>query len=371
MNLLLVAEALGAQDGWASSARGLLLGLTSRGVRAKVVLDRRAVPDALAGVTAIPCLSSPLGALDRPSAIAWNALQLLRHSRGADLLHFMVEPYATAALPAGLPPHCVTVHGTYALSPFDDGPLTRALYATALRRADRIICASRFTRDALLSKLQLGNVTVIHHGHELQSADDGDDTDQSRLEGRPIIIGVGALKPRKGYHVSLRAIARLKDRYPQLRYYMLGDDADRKYVSRLRADIKELGLEQHAIIHGPVEHARLPAYYRQADLFLLTPVNVDHRFEGFGIVYLEAGFFGKPVVGSYGCGAEEAVEDGANGLLAQQGDDRAIAERAATILGDLALAARLGQAGRQRAERQTWNAVADQYLEVYEQALRR
>jgi glycosyltransferase involved in cell wall biosynthesis len=371
MKLLLVAEALGGQDGWASSAQGLLLGLASLGVRSRVVLDRRAATDAPPSATAIPCLSSALGALDSPRAIAWNALQVLRHSRGADLIHFMVEPYAVATLPPGLPPHCITVHGTYAVSPFEQGRFTRALYARALRRANRIVCASRFTREALLDRLQLHNVAVIHHGHDLWTADEKDGCEQLRLEGHPVVIGVGALKPRKGYHVSLRAIARLRDRFPELRYYMLGDDADRKYVAGLRAAIKELGLERHAIIHGPVPHAELPAYYRQADLFMLTPVNVDHRFEGFGIVYLEAGFFGKPVIGSYGCGAEEVVEDGVNGLLAPQEDDSVVAERAAMILTDSALASRLGQAGRERAERQTWEAVARQYIDVYEQAVRR
>src|SRR5687768_1211518 len=138
MRVLLVAEALGAHDGWASSAQGLARGLAALGVRLKVVLDRRAAADATPGLAAFPCLSSPLGALDRPPAIAWNAAQLLRHSRGADLIQLMVEPYATATSLPGLPPTFLTVHGTYAVSPFNEGPLTRALYTAALRRAEKV-----------------------------------------------------------------------------------------------------------------------------------------------------------------------------------------------------------------------------------------
>jgi phosphatidylinositol alpha-1,6-mannosyltransferase len=282
----------------------------------------------------------------------------------------MVEPYATASLPPGLPPSFITVHGTYAVSPFGEGPLTRSLYAAALRRARAVICASRFTQGELLGKLRLANTTVIHHGHDLLDQDDGTPPGEVRLEGQPVIVGVGALKPRKGYHVALRAVAKLRERFPDLRYYLVGDLSDKKYVARLRADIAELGLERHAVINGPLAHHQLPSLYRQTDLFMLTPINVDQRFEGFGIVYLEANAFGKPVVGSFGCGSEEAVEDGINGLLAPQGDHAAVAERATTILSDPALASRLGEAGRARAEAQTWAAVARRYLDVYEQTLR-
>ena len=370
MKLLVVAESLEPKGGWGSYSLGLLRGLVALGVQARVLVERHAVGEGPPGVEVIPCLSSPLGGLVRVQAMGWNAAQLVRHRRGADLLHFMVETYATASPPIGLPPSCVTVHGTYAVSPFQEGWLTRRLYAAALRRARAVVCVSRFTRDKLLERLKLTNLTVIHNGHDLLPAD-GAEREQLAVDGGPVIVAVGALKPRKGYHVALRAVAQLTDRFPDLRYYMVGDDGDRKYVERLRREIADLGLEQRAIITGSVSDSRLRAFYRRADLFLLTPVNVGRSFEGFGIAYLEANAFGKPVVGSLGCGAEEAIEDGVNGLLAPQDDEAAIAARAATILSDPNLARRLGEAGRARAEQQTWAAVARQYLELYEQALAR
>jgi glycosyltransferase involved in cell wall biosynthesis len=234
-----------------------------------------------------------------------------------------------------------------------------------------VICVSRFTQSALLDRVQLDNSLVIHNGHDLLPQHEQEARDSVLVDGRPLIIGVGALKERKGYHVALKAVARLREQFPNLRYYMVGDDRDRKYVARLRAEIADLGLEHQAVITGRVSDARLQALYQQADLFLLTPINVGQSFEGFGIAYLEANSFGKPVVGSFGCGAEEAIEDGINGLLAPQHDDAAIADRAATILSDPTLASRLGAAGRSRAEGQTWATVARKYLDVYEQALRR
>lgn len=370
MKLLAVAASLEPHDGWGSYSLGLVRGLAALGVRARILVDRRGEASAPDGCEVIPCLSSPLGGLARPPAVLWNAAQLLRHAPGHDLLHFMVEPYATASLPRGLPPQLITLHGTYAIAPLRERPWTRLLYTAALRRAAAVVCVSRFTRDALLARLKIENLRVIHNGHDLRPEPAEPRADE-QVEGRPIILGVGALKPRKGYHVALRAVARLRERFPDLRYYLVGDDADRNYVSRLREEIAALGLERHAIITGPVSDARLHALYRQADLFLLTPVNVGQSFEGFGIVYLEAGVYGKPVVGSLGCGAAEAIDDGVNGLLAPQNDDAAIAERAATILADPDLAARLGAAGRRKAEAQRWGAVARRYLDLYEQVLRR
>jgi glycosyltransferase involved in cell wall biosynthesis len=369
VRLAVVAETFGKRDGWASYSGGLLGGLTDLGVAGTVLTSRKTESEAPAGWATVPCLSSPLGALSRPEAIGWNAAQLALHARGTDLLHFMVEPYATASPPFGLPPTCITVHGTYASLPFGESWFTRRLFGAALRRAHRVFCVSQFTRQVLLGRIQLDNTEVIHNGHDLLPSTVTDGRDELLVDGRPLIVGVGALKPRKGYHVALRAVARLRERFPDLRYYLVGDDADRKYVARLRQDIAELGLERQAVITGLVSEARLRAFYRQADLFLLTPINIGQNFEGFGIAYLEANAYGTPVVGSAGCGSAEAIEDGVNGLLAPQTDEMAIAERAATILSDPVLARRLGEAGRIRAGQRTWHAVARQYLAAYEQIL--
>jgi glycosyltransferase involved in cell wall biosynthesis len=368
MRALLVTDSLSPRGGWGRYGLGVTRGLSALGVECRVLMEYRAEPVALPGVRAVPCLSSPMGALDRPRSIAWNAGQLLRHARGADVVHFLVEPYATASLPLGLPPTFLSVHGTYAVSPLHGDRHTRALYRAALRRARAVFCSSRFTREALARRLPLDTLETVPLGLDRPAGVEPPAGEPPRLRGRPILLGVGALKERKGYHVTLRAMARLRGRFPGLRYYLVGDDADRKYVRRLRAEIAALGLERHAEIVGPATEAELRAYYRQADLFILTPINVERGFEGFGLVYLEAGAFGKPVVGSRDCGAEDAVDDGVTGLLAPQHDDEAIAERATAILADPELAGRLGAAGRARAERQTMDAVARRYLEAYRHA---
>ena len=49
------------------------------------------------------------------------------------------------------------------------------------------------------------------------------------------------------------------------------------------------------------------------DVYVLPAENSGGAFEGFGLTYLEANAYGKPVVGTLDCGAEDAIDDGDNG----------------------------------------------------------
>lgn len=380
MKVLFVAETLEPRDGWASYSLGLLQGLLSLGVRARVLLDRRAPPPT-PPVEWIACLSSPLAALVRPEAMLWNAAQIVKHRGQSELLHWLVEPYLTAAVPGLLPPYCVTLHGTYAVSPFRERWPTPWLFRRALRAARRVFCVSTYTSEAVSAQVRLENLEVIHNGHAwpvaapemtppqpLPDAGRGDRGDRGEPSG-PCLLGVGALKERKGYHVALKAVARLQKRYGNICYRIIGDDSDRKYVDHLRELIAQLGLERNVEMLGKVDEATLRTSYEKADAFVLAPVNSGQSFEGYGIAYLEAGAHALPVVGSAGCGAAEAVDDCETGFLAPQGDDSALAEHIARLLDDRALAARLGENGRRKAERQRWEQVARRYLEAYERCL--
>ena len=64
--------------------------------------------------------------------------------------------------------------------------------------------------------------------------------------------------------------------------------------------------------------------------------------EGFGIVYLEAAAYGKPVVAGNVAGALDAVADGETGLLVDPTDERAVADALTRLLLDRELAQRLG-----------------------------
>jgi len=185
------------------------------------------------------------------------------------------------------------------------------------------------------------------------------------------VLSVGALKPRKGYDVSIRAIAEVRKTIPTLRYVVIGDPSASEYVSHLQALVTALGLDDAVHFLGQVSDAELGDWYHHCDLFLLTPVQSKGAFEGFGLVYLEAGACGKPVVGSQSGGVPDAVIDGQTGLLVPEGDAEATANAIARVLSDLGLSKKLGRAGQKRARELSWEAYAQQLERVYQDVLAR
>ena len=97
---------------------------------------------------------------------------------------------------------------------------------------------------------------------------------------------------------------------------MIHDD---DFHEQLLATARKAGVADSVHFLGQVPDEQLIALYRGCALFVLTPLTLGTQFEGFGLIYLEANSCGKPVVGSYGCGAEEAIVDGETGLLVPQG----------------------------------------------------
>lgn len=364
--VLVVTWELQPDSGWGRYSLGLVRGLVERGVELTILTDRRAAAPRLSA-RVVPCLSSPLAPLDRPLPFAWNMAQVFRHAPGHDLVHFFVEPYALAASAVFPWPYLLTVHGTYGVVPFRMNPVTRIIFARTLRRAAAVVCVSRYTQRRVGELLPLRNLAVVTNGLELPKAPAAPFAGQ--IQGDPVIMGAGALKPRKGYHVTLEALPRIRKRYPDVHYYLVGDDQDRKYVDGLRQTIARLGLEESVTITGRVDEAHLDALYRRADVFVLPSENSGAAFEGLGLTYLEANAYGKPVVGTLDCGAEDAVTDGENGYLVPQRDPAAVAAAVLRLLDDPAAARAMGERGRARALARDWSRVVDEYLALYERAL--
>jgi glycosyltransferase involved in cell wall biosynthesis len=106
-------------------------------------------------------------------------------------------------------------------------------------------------------------------------------------------------------------------------------------------------------------------------VFVLTSQEKQDHFEGFGLVFLEAGAHGLPVIGSRTGGISDAVKDGETGFLFDPLDVSAIAEGMVRLIRDPGLARQLGQNGRKVAESLTWDRYADQQLQVYGRVLAR
>jgi len=165
------------------------------------------------------------------------------------------------------------------------------------------------------------------------------------LQHARIIYSVGRLVPRKGFDTLIRAVATLRRTFPQVVLAIAGDGPDR---GRLEALARSERLAVRFL--GNLEDADCAAWYAACDIFALLPRELsDGDVEGFGIVYLEAGSFGKPVLGTRSGGVPEAVIDQHTGLLVPADDPNAAAGALASLLRDPDLRKRLGAEGERRA----------------------
>lgn len=148
------------------------------------------------------------------------------------------------------------------------------------------------------------------------------------------IIFVGLIKPRKGIIESIKALKCYFDEYHRpFLYEIIGSyDQNDRYARQIMSLIKEYGMENQIIMTGKIAEEKLRQAYRTADLFLMLPITHKNRFEGFGLVYLEANSQGAPCIGSLDSGAEDAIIDGKTGFLVNPLDTKETAKKIDLIL---------------------------------------
>jgi glycosyltransferase involved in cell wall biosynthesis len=131
-------------------------------------------------------------------------------------------------------------------------------------------------------------------------------------------------------------------RFPQTQYYAIGSGTDLERHKKLAL---EKGVENSVHFLGSVDMATLRDCYRNCDVFVMCSAR-----EGFGIAYLEAMQYGKPVIAANSGGAPEVVKDCETGLLVDYGSANQIATAIIRLCSDSALRHKLGEAGRARVE---------------------
>lgn len=356
---------IGRRHGWARYSMDLLLALQDAGLPMTIVSARNSPPDTLPGqrrllpVTNPPARQQLLRNLLATPAVA-------RALRDCALLHTLVEPYALCGhLVAGRRPHLVSLHGSYvrllSQRPWPAGYLWRA----ALKRA-LLLCASNYTARVTQQLLPDAQTLVIPNAINPQRF--ANPVAALPAQG-PTLLSVGSPKPRKGTLELVRAMAQVVAALPQAQCVIIGSqrEAPAGYIEQLQHEIRKLGLAEHVHLLGQVDEPTLLAWYATAQVFALPSLNVGPRFEGFGLTHLEASAAGLPVIGTRDCGAEDAIEHDVTGyLLPQTGLGDALAAAILTLLRDPQRAARMGAAGRARAQRQTWGRVAQELLPLYQ-----
>lgn len=249
----------------------------------------------------------------------------------------------------------ITLHGSE-IRQLASRPFIRWTARRLFQRADRLSVANEFARRLLVENFALPPTRIVVAPCALRSdfartlpANPAPSPPRDRV----VILTVARLHPRKGQHHVLDALARLPAELKAgIEYRLVGDCRRPEYKAQLEQLAASAGFP--VIFHGAVADADLPQYYSGADLFAMTSSPHRHSVEGFGMVYLEAGAHGLPVVAFATGGVAEAVSDGDNGLLVPEQDIARLTAAFARLISDPALRARLGANGRQRAQARTW-----------------
>jgi phosphatidyl-myo-inositol dimannoside synthase len=222
----------------------------------------------------------------------------------------------------------------------------------ALRKATLILAPSQSTADhvAAMQKISAERIRVLPWALDPQFeaivAEPRAPLPANFPRG-PVIFTVGrwlASERYKGMDTLITALPRLLTRWPALQLVLAGEGDDRAWLEDLA---QRNGVTLHVHFVSKLSYAELASCYAACDVFALPSSG-----EGFGLVYLEAMAFGKPVIGGAHGGAPEVIQDGLTGYLVQHGDASQLATCIETFLADPALARKMGERGRERVARE-------------------
>jgi phosphatidyl-myo-inositol dimannoside synthase len=180
--------------------------------------------------------------------------------------------------------------------------------------------------------------------------------DRLGLVGRPVVICVSRIVPRKGQDTLIRAWPQVLAEVSDAALLLVGDGP---YAPDLRRLAQRAGVGDSVVFTGPVPWPELPGYYDAADVFAM-PCRTRRAgldVEGLGIVYLEASATGLPVIGGDSGGAPDAILDGESGYVVHDGPD--VAARVIELLRDPGKARAMGQKGLAWVDREwRWDLAA-------------
>ena len=229
-------------------------------------------------------------------------------------------------------PYTVTLRGS--LVRFGASGLHRRQIMQALSEAARVFSvADSLRQDAISWGIDPSHVQVVGNGVDLERFHPEDRIACRRELGLPedarIMVSVGGLTERKGFHRVIEVMPELLQDYPDLHFVIAGGatpEGDNE--AELRAQVQRLGIEDRVHLIGPVSPDRLRHVYSAGDLFVLAT-----RFEGWANVFLEASACGLPIVTTRVGGNAEVVSSERVGLLVPYGDAPALRDAIRDALG--------------------------------------
>ncbi len=235
------------------------------------------------------------------------------------------------------------------------------IWRMIMSNVDALIPCSHALAKRILAKFPEveRKVHVAHNGFDWNVfVRDRDATSSlpGELVNQDFILNVAAYEHKKGHDILLKAFHRLTVDYPQLKLVLVG--GGNTAYDRISQLIVDLGLIDKVTVIRELPHTKIAPYYEHAQVFVLAS-----RKEPFGLVLLEAGAFGLPVIASRVGGITEIISAPNLGVLIEPEDHEALANSLRSVLNDPVWAKSLGENLRQHVSANfSWSKAVDIYL---------
>lgn len=182
------------------------------------------------------------------------------------------------------------------------------------------------------------------------------DTNESKSLNKKQIITIGRLSEQKGFDLLVLAWARIAKQYPDWQIHLYGEG---ELENELRKQIAQNQLEDSFIIHQPVKDIK--EKYLESSIYVMSS-----RFEGFGMVLIEAMACGIPCI-SFDCphGPSFIIKHGEDGILVENGNIEQLAEAISSLIIDTDKRNSMGKAAKQNVLRYNQNNIMKQWENLF------
>jgi len=227
----------------------------------------------------------------------------------------------------------------------------RRLTALILKKAKKIICANSYVASLVgdfKSELK-DKIIVVNPGVDNSSINRLENTtpllqDKYQTKDKVTLLSLGRLVKRKGVDTVIKALASLDSETKSKICYLVAGTGEADYYLKELAALKEVKVT----FVGEVSDLEKWSFLDLCDIFVMPSRSINGDFEGFGIVYLEANLYGKPVIAGRSGGVSDAVIDKETGLLVDPEKVEAVAAAIKFLVNNPEERQRLGKAGRER-----------------------
>lgn len=245
----------------------------------------------------------------------------------------------------------------------------RILGRGVLKSVDRVMAVSAFTKDALewIYHVPTSRIEVVFNGVEAERFARCDIALTENEDDVRRILSIKLDDPRKGLHQLLAALPLVLEKVPKAELTVAGPRPSGDYGRYIQNLVDKYRISAKVVLTGEISFDNLVSLYLSSHL-----VVVPSAYEGFGMVVLEAGACGRPVIASDIGGLNEAVVDGETGFLVEVRDPSLFAAAMVKVLSDDPLRRQLGENAHRRVlEKFTWHRISGEIEHIYEAALTR